>query len=73
MPAMRRPCSSYASQPASALPSVPPATPWGCGIRSPMIGTFMAPSPESANYVEVGMEVGPRHGRGHHRGDESHE
>src|SRR6185369_879890 len=29
-------------------------------IKSPMIGTFYpAPSPESANYVEVGSEVGP--------------
>lgn len=29
-------------------------------IRSPMIGTFYrAPSPEAANYVEVGSEVNP--------------
>ncbi|MGA2030006.1 MAG: acetyl-CoA carboxylase biotin carboxyl carrier protein [Verrucomicrobiota bacterium] len=29
-------------------------------IKSPMIGTFYrAPSPESANYVEVGTEVSP--------------
>ena len=29
-------------------------------IKSPMIGTFYrAPSPESANYVEVGAEVNP--------------
>jgi acetyl-CoA carboxylase biotin carboxyl carrier protein len=29
-------------------------------IKSPMIGTFYrAPSPESADYVEVGTEVGP--------------
>jgi acetyl-CoA carboxylase biotin carboxyl carrier protein len=29
-------------------------------IKSPMIGTFYrAPSPESASYVEVGMEVNP--------------
>jgi acetyl-CoA carboxylase biotin carboxyl carrier protein len=29
-------------------------------IKSPMIGTFYrAPSPESANYVEVGSEVNP--------------
>jgi acetyl-CoA carboxylase biotin carboxyl carrier protein len=56
------PASSYASQPASALlPPAPPATTLGdAEIRSPMIGTFYrAPSPESANYVEVGMEVGP--------------
>jgi acetyl-CoA carboxylase biotin carboxyl carrier protein len=54
--------SSYSSQTASALPPVaPPASTLGdLEIRSPMIGTFYrAPSPESANYVEVGMEVGP--------------
>jgi acetyl-CoA carboxylase biotin carboxyl carrier protein len=29
-------------------------------IKSPMIGTFYrAPSPESADYVEIGTEVGP--------------
>lgn len=29
-------------------------------IKSPMVGTFYrAPSPEAANYVEVGTEVGP--------------
>jgi acetyl-CoA carboxylase biotin carboxyl carrier protein len=29
-------------------------------IKSPMIGTiYLAPSPESANYVEIGAEVGP--------------
>src|SRR5262245_35478710 len=29
-------------------------------IKSPMIGTFYrAPSPESANYIEVGSEVNP--------------
>jgi acetyl-CoA carboxylase biotin carboxyl carrier protein len=29
-------------------------------IKSPMIGTFYpAPSPESANYVDIGSEVGP--------------
>jgi len=56
------PASSYASQGASALlPSASLSTTLGdLEIRSPMIGTFYrAPSPESANYVEVGMEVGP--------------
>ena len=55
------PASSYASQAASALLPVPPSNTLGdLEIRSPMIGTFYrAPSPESANYVEVGMEVGP--------------
>ena len=29
-------------------------------IKSPMVGTFyLAPSPESANYVEIGAEVNP--------------
>lgn len=29
-------------------------------IKSPMIGTFYrAPSPEAANYIEIGTEVGP--------------
>lgn len=29
-------------------------------IKSPMIGTFYrAPSPEAANYIEIGMEVNP--------------
>jgi len=40
-----------------------PATSSGAGdveIKSPMIGTFyQAPSPESANYVEIGTEVNP--------------
>lgn len=32
----------------------------GADIKSPMIGTFYrSPSPESANYVEVGTEVTP--------------
>jgi acetyl-CoA carboxylase biotin carboxyl carrier protein len=39
----------------SGTPSIP-----GQDIKSPMIGTFYrAPSPESANYIEVGSEVGP--------------
>ncbi len=41
-----------AAAPASATPELE--------IKSPMIGTFYrAPSPESANYVEVGAEVNP--------------
>ena len=36
------------------------ASPVELEIKSPMIGTFYrAPSPESANYVEVGTEVNP--------------
>ena len=41
--------------PASAAPSAGENE-----IKSPMIGTiYLAPSPESANYVEIGAEVGP--------------
>jgi acetyl-CoA carboxylase biotin carboxyl carrier protein len=36
------------------------AAPGTFEIKSPMIGTFYrAPSPESANYVEIGTEVNP--------------
>src|SRR5208337_4064235 len=42
----------------SALPTA--ATPTLLEIKSPMIGTFYrAPSPESANYLEIGAEVMP--------------
>ena len=41
-----------------ALPVAP--TNGEAEIKSPMIGTFYrAPSPEAANYVEIGAEVGP--------------
>jgi acetyl-CoA carboxylase biotin carboxyl carrier protein len=47
---------------ATAIPppiAAPPAAP-SIEIKSPMIGTFYrAPSPEAADYVEVGMEVNP--------------
>ena len=41
--------------------TVLPAAPAGSSeIKSPMIGTlYRAPSPDAANYVEVGAEVGP--------------
>ena len=45
-----------------AAPSAPPSNTASAelDIKSPMIGTFYrAPSPESANYVEVGAEVNP--------------
>ena len=59
--------------PALALPVAHPAAPLPAAggaasaaasgdleIKSPMIGTFYrAPSPESANYVEIGSEVNP--------------
>ena len=51
--------SSPSAAPA-ALPAASSSTPGTTDIKSPMIGTFYrAPSPESANYVEVGAEVGP--------------
>jgi len=61
-----QPMVAYAPVPA-ALPAgaattvAPPATPsLDAEIKSPMIGTFYrAPSPESAEYVEVGSEVNP--------------
>ena len=50
--------SSQATVPvATAVPS-PASSSNDTEIKSPMIGTFyLAPSPESANYVEIGSEV----------------
>src|SRR5271155_3626750 len=46
--------------PAAASPAGAPATPPAVEVKSPMIGTFYrGPSPESADYVEVGTEVKP--------------
>ncbi len=46
--------------PAVAAASVPAQNNNDLDIKSPMIGTFYrAPSPESAPYVEVGIEVNP--------------
>ena len=47
-----------------AMPATPPssaaATSTDTEIKSPMVGTiYRAPSPEAANYVEVGTEVNP--------------
>ena len=56
---------SYASQPMIAAPvaGAPVLTVAASSeqdIKSPMIGTFYrTPSPESANYVEIGTEVNP--------------
>jgi acetyl-CoA carboxylase biotin carboxyl carrier protein len=46
---------------ASSAAFIPPPPPSGeLEIKSPMIGTFYrAPSPEAANYVELGSEVNP--------------
>jgi acetyl-CoA carboxylase biotin carboxyl carrier protein len=50
-----------AGLPAPALQALPaPAAATLLEIKSPMIGTFYrAPSPESADYVEIGTEVTP--------------
>jgi len=61
-----QPMIAYATAPA-ALPAgnaptaaAPAAASLDSEIKSPMIGTFYrAPSPESADYVEVGSEVNP--------------
>jgi acetyl-CoA carboxylase biotin carboxyl carrier protein len=48
--------SGVLSGPPVSLP--PPAATSDMEIKSPMVGTFYrAPSPESANYVEIGSEV----------------
>src|SRR5207253_2600272 len=68
-PASLPPASGGTAAPLSPVASVPPGTapaslPPASGgkgeleIKSPMIGTFyLAPSPESAPYVEIGSEV----------------
>ncbi len=44
----------------TAAPSNGPAAAGTAEIKSPMIGTlYRAPSPDAANYVEIGSEVGP--------------
>ena len=60
------PVVGYAPPPAGAVaalaPAPPPQVPVSneLEIKSPMIGTFYrAPSPESAPYIEVGVEVQP--------------
>jgi acetyl-CoA carboxylase biotin carboxyl carrier protein len=56
---------AYAAAPMIAASAAPPASPAAAGstdleIKSPMIGTFYrAPSPEAANYIEIGSEVNP--------------
>ncbi len=54
--------TAQASLAQSLPPLVLPASPHNgdLEIKSPMIGTFYrAPSPESANYAEIGSEVNP--------------
>jgi acetyl-CoA carboxylase biotin carboxyl carrier protein len=58
---MPQPAQSGGSQAALPPPTSAPA-PAGneTEIKSPMVGTFYrAPSPEAANYVEIGTEVSP--------------
>ena len=51
--------ASTASLPVSTAPTFL-AVSGDLEIKSPMIGTFYgSPSPESANYVQIGTEVGP--------------
>ena len=46
--------------PAPASQAAPATNAGEAEIKSPMIGTFYrTPSPDAANYVEVGSEVGP--------------
>jgi acetyl-CoA carboxylase biotin carboxyl carrier protein len=57
-PAVPLPVPLTVSAPAVQAPAPQPAATGEIEIKSPMIGTFYrAPSPESANYVEVGTEV----------------
>jgi acetyl-CoA carboxylase biotin carboxyl carrier protein len=52
--------SSQAAVPLTTSVPPPSGSSNDTEIKSPMIGTFYrAPSPESANYVEVGTEVNP--------------
>jgi acetyl-CoA carboxylase biotin carboxyl carrier protein len=52
--------SAAAPIPLTAGPTAPSLASGDSEIKSPMIGTFYrAPSPESANYVEIGSEVNP--------------
>jgi acetyl-CoA carboxylase biotin carboxyl carrier protein len=51
---------SVVSIPPIQAPAAQPVETGEIEIKSPMIGTFYrAPSPESANYAEVGTEVNP--------------
>ena len=57
--AYAQPLSMPAPSVSVAPPALPPAIP-ELEIKSPMIGTFYrSPSPESAPYIEVGVEVNP--------------
>ena len=56
------PPGGAACMPAASVPALaaPPVAPPLLEIKSPMIGTFYrAPSPDAADYVEIGTEVTP--------------
>ena len=54
------PASTMMSSAAPAPAALPASGAGDLEIKSPMIGTFYrAPSPEAANYAEVGTEVNP--------------
>jgi acetyl-CoA carboxylase biotin carboxyl carrier protein len=55
---MTIPVSTTALVPAAAAATTIPSSAAEMEVKSPMIGTFYtAPSPESANYVQIGTEV----------------
>ena len=59
-PAIPAPMTSGVSAPVLQSPAPQLVATGEIEIKSPMIGTFYrAPSPESANYAEVGTEVNP--------------
>jgi acetyl-CoA carboxylase biotin carboxyl carrier protein len=52
--------TQMASPAYSAQPTAPAAASNEIEIKSPMVGTiYRAPSPEAANYIEIGAEVHP--------------
>ena len=54
------PTAATAVAPAAAVSAAAPPTSNDADIKSPMIGTFYrTPSPESAPYADIGMEVNP--------------
>ena len=54
------PVPTQMAQASPQQPSTPAAASNEIEIKSPMVGTFYrAPSPEAANYVEIGAEVHP--------------
>jgi len=54
------PAASVTTLPLLPVNPPPPTPSNDLEIKSPMVGTFYrAPSPESANYVEIGSEVNP--------------